>query len=150
MYDLDTQSRPLSGEQNGPARPPGLATVSGLASLLAPDAANTPAGGGQHGQVAAAAGRAPAAQSYWRNRYSSEPYYEPGRSFEDYAPAYELGASVRALATVDQEFDALEPDMQRAWESRGAASNLTWEEVRAAMRAAWNRVDVDLSDVGTR
>ncbi len=149
MHDLDTHSKPHSREQDGQARPPGLSTVSGLAGRSTPDTGGAP-DDRSHGAVAAAAGRAPAAQSYWRNSYSSEPYYEPGRSYEDYAPAYELGASGRALATVDQEFDAVEPDMQRAWESRGAASSLTWEQARAAMRAAWHRVDVDLSDVGTR
>lgn len=28
---------------------------------------------------------------YWKETYSAEPYYEQGRLYEDYSPAYELG-----------------------------------------------------------
>ncbi len=155
MYDIDietdtgTDLEALCREPDHHPRPPGLATVSGSVGVWAPDAASAPAGG-QHGQVAAAAGRAPAAQAYWRNSYASASYYEPGRSFEDYAPAYELGSSSRAQAAGDQDFDAAEPELRRAWESRRAGSSLTWEQTRAAMHAAWHRVDVDLGDATPR
>ncbi len=46
--------------------------------------------------------------------------------------------------------DAGDGPMQRAWEARRAGSSLTCEQARAAMRAAWHRVDVDLSDVAPR
>ncbi len=147
--DTDTDLGPLCHEPDHHPRPPGLATVSGSVGVWAPVAAGAPAGG-QHGQAAAAAGRAPATLAYWRNSYTSESYYEPGLSFEDYAPAYELGSRSRAHAAGDQDFDAAEPDMQRAWQSSRAGSSLTWEQARAAMRAAWHRVDVDLGDATPR
>lgn len=155
MYDIDidtdtgTDLEALCREPDHHPRPPGLATVSGSVGVRAPDAASAPAGG-QHAQAAAAAGRAPATRAYWHNSYASESYYEPGRSFEDYAPAHELGSSSRAQAAGDQDFDAAEPELRRAWESRRAGSRLTWEQARAAMRAAWHRVDVDLGDATAR
>ena len=150
MHHTDTNPKPPSGAPADHAQPSGLATVSGLVGRRVPDAGDGPTSG-LHGQFAAAAGRAPAAQSYWRSSYASEPYYEPGRSYEDYAPAYELGASSRAgMSDSVRDFAAAEPDMQRAWEARRAGSSLTWEQARAAMRAAWHRVDVDLSDVAPR
>ena len=151
MYDIDIQTdtgtdlEALCREPDHRARPPGLATVSGSVGRPGADAAGAPANG-QHGQVAAAAGRAPATSAYWRNSYTTESYYEPGRSFEDYAPAYELGSRSRAQAAGGQDFDAAEPELRRAWESSRAGSSLTWEQARAAMRAAWHRVDVDLGD----
>ncbi len=156
MYDIDIDSdngtgtgtdlEALCREPDRRARAPGLATVSGSVGAGAPDAAGAPAGG-QHGQVAAAAGRAPASQAYWRDRYGSDSYCEPGSSFEDYAPACELASSRRAQAGGDQDFDAAEPELRQAWESSRDGSSLTWEQARAAMRAAWHRVDVDL-DLG--
>ena len=145
MYDINTNLELLTSEPDDHPRQPGLATVSGSVGAWAPAGASAQ-DRGLHGLAAAAAGRAPAAQAYWRNSYTGESYYEPGHSFEDYAPAYELGWSSRAQAGDDRDFDAAEQDMQRAWESHRAASRLTWEQARAAMRAAWHRVDVDLGD----
>ena len=149
MYDINTNLELLTSEPDDHPRQPGLATVSGSVGVWAPDVASAPADG-QHAQAAAAAGRAPATRAYWHNSYASESYYEPGRSFEDYAPAHELGSSSRAQAAGDQDFDAAEPELRRAWESRRAGSRLTWEQARAAMRAAWHRVDVDLGDATAR
>lgn len=149
MYDINTELEPLTGEPDADPHPPGLGTLSGRVGAWA-HADTSATAGALHAKAAAAAGRAPAAQAYWRSSYESEPYYEPGRSFDDYAPAYELGWSSRAQAADRRDFDAAEQDMRRAWESRRATSSLTWEQARAAMRAAWDRVDVDLGDANPR
>ena len=51
--------------------------------------------GGLAGKAAAEAVNPTAEEAHWRERYASEPYYEQGRSFDDYAPAYRLGLAGR-------------------------------------------------------
>ena len=47
--------------------------------------------GGLGGKAAAEAINPTAEEAYWRDQYTKEPYYQAGRSYEDYAPAYRLG-----------------------------------------------------------
>jgi hypothetical protein len=51
-----------------------------------------------------------AEEAFWRENYSKEPYYEQGRSFDDYSPAYRLGLSGR----------------ERYPETSGRASSRAW------------------------
>ena len=90
--------------------------------------------------AAGAATRFPEAEAdYWRQAYSSEPYLEVGRSYDDYAPAYELGwVSHREYGG---EFDAAEHMLANDWDARKGASRLSWLEARPATRAAWQRAD---------
>jgi uncharacterized protein (TIGR02284 family) len=76
---------------------------------------------------------------YWREAYSREPYYEGGRGFEDYAPAYELGWVSYSL--YGGEFDAANRVMANDWEVRKGVSPLSWDAARPAARAAWQRAD---------
>ncbi len=135
---------PRGRETKVRARAPGLATVSGLSGRAQRHDADAKAQD-EHGKAAAAAGLAPGGEDYWRNSYSREPYYQPGRTFDDYAPAYRVGQERRARARVAVDFDTAEKDLQHDWESQRGSSRLTWEQARLAMRAAWDRVDLDLS-----
>lgn len=74
---------------------------------------------------------------YWRAGYAGEPYYEEGRAFEDYGPAYELGWV--SYATYGGEFDAADRVLATDWEVRRGVSKLPWDSARAAARAAWQR-----------
>jgi uncharacterized protein (TIGR02284 family) len=76
---------------------------------------------------------------YWREAFSREPYYESGRSFEEYAPAYELGWVGYGLYGGD--FDAANRVMANDWELRKGLSTLSWEQARPATRAAWQRAE---------
>ena len=78
-------------------------------------------------------------ESYWRANYRGESYYEEGRPYEDYGPAYELGWSGRANWGGD--FAALEPEMASEWEDRRGNSDLEWTRARHAALAAWARAD---------
>lgn len=49
---------------------------------------------------------AAAEDAYWRDRYRSEPYYQPGRGYDDFGPAYELGWT--GWMTSDGAFDVIE------------------------------------------
>jgi uncharacterized protein (TIGR02284 family) len=95
--------------------------------------------GGLAGKAAAEAVNPTAEEAYWRENYNKESYYEQGRSFDDYAPAYRLGLTGRTR--YDQSWDAAEPKLASEWESARGGSSLAWPQAQPASRAAWNRVD---------
>jgi uncharacterized protein (TIGR02284 family) len=95
--------------------------------------------GGLGGKVVAESVNPTAEDAYWRESYNRETYVEPGRSYDDYGPAYELGWSSRAGRT--ETFDALEPSLADEWSSRRGSSSLDWQQARPATRAAWERAD---------
>jgi len=76
--------------------------------------------------------------TYWRGRYVNEPYYENGRAYDDYAPAYRTGYMARSENDV-RSFDEAEADLQARYLRDRGASKLEWAQARAATRAAWDR-----------
>src|SRR3954453_7700661 len=58
--------------------------------------------GGLAGKAAGEAVNPTAEEAFWRDNYNKEPYYEQGRSFDDYGPAYRLGLSGRERYEQDQ------------------------------------------------
>jgi uncharacterized protein (TIGR02284 family) len=101
--------------------------------------------GGLAGKAAGEAVNPTAEEAYWRDNYSREPYYEKGRAFDEYAPAYRLGVTGR---TRYQDWNAAEPTLASEWESARAGSSLSWPQARDASRAAWNRVDTTVRTGG--
>jgi uncharacterized protein (TIGR02284 family) len=103
-------------------------------------------GAGQGGQLASLSpGDSPAVcypgseMDYWRQAYSREPYYESGRTFEDYGPACELGwVSYRMYRG---EFEPADRVMANDWEVRKGISSLSWDQARPAARAGWQRAE---------
>jgi uncharacterized protein (TIGR02284 family) len=77
--------------------------------------------------------------AYWRDAYSSAPYYLSGRTFDDYGPAYELGWV--CFSVYGGEVDAADRVLANDWDLRKGISTLGWEEARPAARAAWCRAD---------
>jgi hypothetical protein len=76
--------------------------------------------------------------TYWRGRHSDEPYYESGRNYDDYAPAYRTGYMARAEDGT-RTFDEAESDLQERYERERGESRLEWDQARPATRAAWER-----------
>lgn len=101
--------------------------------------------GGLAGKAAGEAVNPTAEEAYWRENYSREPYYEQGRAFDEYAPAYRLGVTGR---TRYQDWDAAEPALASEWETARAGSSLSWPQARHASRAAWNRLDTTVRTGG--
>ncbi len=95
--------------------------------------------GGLAGKSAAEGVNPTAEEAYWRDTYNREPYYEAGRSYDDYGPAYAYGWSERPGYAGD--FDTYEGDLARNWNDRRGASTLSWDQARPATRAAWDRID---------
>lgn len=95
--------------------------------------------GGLAGKAAGEAVNPTAEEAFWRENYNKEPYYENGRSFDDYGPAYRLGLSGRER--YQDQWTAVEPRLASEWESNRGNSTLNWERARPASQAAWSRAD---------
>lgn len=97
--------------------------------------------GGLAGKAAAEAVNPTAEEAHWRENYTKEPYYQSGRSFDDYGPAYRLGMNSRMSDDRSDEWTSVEPRLSSEWESTRGNSTLNWQDASPAARAAWDRVD---------
>jgi len=79
-------------------------------------------------------------EAYWRENYSTQPYYEAGYTYDDYHPAYRAGWEGRARYE-GRRFQEVERELQADYERRRGASRLDWDRGREAARAAWDRFD---------
>lgn len=93
--------------------------------------------GGLGGKTAGEAINPTAHEAYWRDNYTNEPYYQAGRNFDDYGPAYRLGLS--GYTEYRGDFAGSDARLADAWESRREGSTLSWNDARRASRAAWER-----------
>lgn len=96
--------------------------------------------GGLAGKAAGEAVNPTQEEAFWRENYDKEPYYEKGRSFDDYGPAYRLGLSGRERYEQDH-WTSVEPRLASEWEDTRGNSTLNWERARPASQAAWSRAD---------
>jgi hypothetical protein len=155
--DRDMNRDPITDEPG--AHPVGTG-VGATGGALAGAAAGTIAGpvgtmvggvigavvGGLAGKAAAEAVNPTAEEAHWRDNYTREPYYEQGRTFDDYQPAYMHGVNARMQH--DTDWEAAEPRLASEWENQRAGSGLSWEQARPASRAAWDRVEARRSGSG--
>lgn len=151
----DPNRDPISGEPGSHPIGTGLgAAVGGAGVGAAAGMVAGPAGaligavagavaGGYGGKAAAEAVNPTAEEAYWRDNYDQESYYEAGRPFDDYAPAYRLGVTSRT--GYSGSFDEHESRLADGWDAQRAGSTLAWPQARAATRAAWDRVDGRIS-----
>lgn len=80
-------------------------------------------------------------EAYWRENYTTRPYYEEDYTYEeDYAPAYRYGWESRSRIH-DRSFDEADSDLERNWDSARAKSRLNWEKAKHASRDAWHRIE---------
>ena len=150
--DKDLNRDPITDEPGAHPVGTGVGATGGAVAGAAAGAIGGPIGlaiggvvgavvGGLAGKAAAEAVNPTAEEAHWRETYTSESYYEPGRSFDDYAPAYRLGVSGRTQYAGD--WDTAEPQLASKWESSREGSSLSWPEAQPASRAAWERVDAN-------
>jgi hypothetical protein len=79
-------------------------------------------------------------EAYWRENYTTQPYYEAGLTYDDYHPGYRAGWEGRARYE-GRSFDEVESELRAAYERNRRGSRLGWERNRHAARAAWDRFD---------
>lgn len=77
--------------------------------------------------------------AYWREHHVKEPYYVKSRNFDFYAPAYRAGYEGHTKYH-GRKFDEVESDI-RADYLRYKGDMSSWDEVRPASLAGWNRID---------
>jgi hypothetical protein len=77
--------------------------------------------------------------AYWRDNYGARPYTQTDRGYEYYQPAYKYGHE-SAFFYGDRAWDQeVEDDLARGWQQARGDSNCTWDEVKAAVKDAYER-----------
>lgn len=73
-------------------------------------------------------------RSHWNSNYASS-----GKSYDDVAPAYEYGSSMRRSEMYrGRPWEDAETDLRSDWTQRNPGS--TWESIKAAVRHGWDRL----------
>lgn len=78
-----------------------------------------------------------AVSDYWRERFTSEPYYDNNQFFDDYEPAYQLGHRTRADDMI-RAYEEVEAELQTRWAQEHGQSKLSWDQARNAVRRGWD------------
>jgi hypothetical protein len=87
-----------------------------------------------------------AEDAYWREQHKREPYYDKNYTYDDYQGAYRTGyEGYRRWSGQGKRYDEIEPELQKEYQRNYGKSKLAWENARHATRAAWSRLDRDLS-----
>ena len=84
--------------------------------------------------------------AYWQSAYPERPYARADRGYEYYRSAYRFGAGCAARMQ-GREWDDAEPTLCNEWssgEQHGPVS--TWDEMKDAIRDAWDHVRGRSSD----
>lgn len=152
VNEEDVNRDPLSGTPGAHPLGTGAGAASGgVAGAVAGMAVGGPVGGmvgavvgavagGLAGKSAAEAVNPTAEEIFWRETFIREPYYVQGRNYEYYAPAFRAGWEGRVLHD-GRSFEEAESALQSSYNLGKSELDPTWQEVRPAARAAWNRVD---------
>lgn len=110
--------------------------AAGPAGAVAGAAVGAVAGGLGTRLVAEDFDRTPV-DSHWRDRFHTEPYYDDGLVYEDYAPAYHLGAAAR-IRNPEGSFEDAEAAMEAEYMGLRGESKLAWQRARDAARASFH------------
>lgn len=78
--------------------------------------------------------------AHWQRAHRRERYYRPGLDYEDYAPAYCVGYI--GHAQYGGRFEDSERSLCANWERIKGDSRLPLDEALLAMRAAWDRMEL--------
>ena len=78
--------------------------------------------------------------TYWRSNYRSRPYASKSSwDYDYYQPGYRYGYEA-ANQYSDREWNDVESDLERGWTSYEHRGSSTWENIKGAVRDAWDRV----------
>lgn len=79
-------------------------------------------------------------EDHFKNRYRDTAYYQSGREWNDYQPAYQYGYDTYGQYR-GQRFEDVEPDLERNWTTARSDSRLEWNEARGAVRDGWHHIE---------
>jgi hypothetical protein len=79
--------------------------------------------------------------NYWFENFTSRPYAMGPDFYDRFRPAYRYGFE-SAQHHVGRAWDEAEEDLRKGWEryEHRSENNSTWEEIKGAVRDAWDRV----------
>jgi hypothetical protein len=77
--------------------------------------------------------------AYWRENYTRRPYFETGRDYEFYSPAYRFGYDATDRYS-GKQWNDVEPDLRRDWDRYEHRGQSTWEQIKTAVKDAWDRM----------
>ena len=77
--------------------------------------------------------------TYWRSNYNTRPYVTTGEDYDYYQPGYRYGYEA-ANRYRGRQWDEVESDLSRSWNSYEYRGNSTWEQMKHAVRDAWDRI----------
>jgi hypothetical protein len=78
--------------------------------------------------------------SYWRTNYRSRPYASSRNfDYDFYMPAYRYGFDA-AHRYEGKNWNDVESDLSRGWNSYEHRGQSTWEQMKDAVKDAWDRV----------
>lgn len=78
--------------------------------------------------------------SYWRTNFRNRPYASAGdRDYEYYRPAYRFGYDA-ANRYEGRDWTDVETDLATSWGTYEHRGMSTWDQMRDAVRDAWDRV----------
>jgi hypothetical protein len=97
--------------------------------------------GGAAGHAAGEAIDPTGETEYWKHEYTTRPYYDKSRTWDDYEPAYRYGWESRGRFRDRQWDDKMENDLKSGWETAKGKSAMTWDHAKDAVRDSWNRTD---------
>ena len=149
---IDENIDPITGAPGSHPVGTGAGAVSGGVAGAAIGMAGGPVGaivgaavgavaGGLAGKGLAEAVNPTVEEAHWKDAYTREPYYEAGKSYDFYAPAYRAGWEGRARYE-GRNFDEAEADLRANYECAIGNRGANWDEGRMAARAAWDRIDM--------
>lgn len=146
----DANRDPITGTPGSHPVGTGLGAAAGgvaagaLAGTLAAGPVGTVVGAAVGAVAGGLAGKAVAEQldptvvdTHWRGRYDKEAYFESGLTYDDYAPAYRLGANARHTRP-DASFEDIEASLAGEYPTLRGDSRLGWDKARPAVRAGWD------------
>jgi hypothetical protein len=77
---------------------------------------------------------------YWRANYRTRPYASSaGHDYDLYQPGYRYGYDA-ANRYQNRNWNDVESDLERDWDTYQYRGTSTWQQVKAAVRDAWDRV----------
>lgn len=77
--------------------------------------------------------------NYWRTNYSNRPYASGGSGYDSFQPGYRYGYEL-ANRHQGRDWTDVENDLSQGWNSYEHRGGSTWEQVKDAVRDAWDRV----------
>ena len=76
--------------------------------------------------------------AYWRNAYRTRPY-AGSNAYSYYQPGYRYGYEA-ASRYEGRYWSDVEPELRRNWDTYEHRGQSTWENMKMAIRDAWDRV----------